>query len=80
MFTQRTLVFTSALAESFLRKLVKSNLIRYAEGTDEVTTHDDEPPEAATLKPLDATTRNRLEKVKGTHSRSRRQRLETCVV
>ena len=60
---QKMLVFTSALAECFLRKLAKGGYIEYVEGTDEITTYDDQPEDAKTLKPLDATTKARLEKV-----------------
>ena len=62
---QTLLVFTSALAETFLRKLAKAGYIGYKEGTDEITTADDEGDAAAALKPMDTTTRNRLEKVRG---------------
>jgi ribosome-binding ATPase len=61
------LVYTSALAECFLRKLTKAGFIRYTEGAETITTRDDEA-DSPILKPLDPTTRARLEKVKGTQT------------
>jgi ribosome-binding ATPase len=53
------IVLISALAETFLRKLVKQGFIKYEEGTEFFTTHEEDPQ----LKPMDEKTRSRLEKV-----------------
>ncbi|KAI8802297.1 P-loop containing nucleoside triphosphate hydrolase protein [Cladochytrium replicatum] len=59
------IVLTSALSESFLRKLHKQKFIKYYEGTDRFELAEDQTdahPEEK-LKPLDERTKSRLEKV-----------------
>ncbi|KAG0225605.1 hypothetical protein BGW42_004213 [Actinomortierella wolfii] len=60
-YDQNRVVLTSALAETFLRKLAKQNFIKYEEGTDIVETKEDLPD--SDLKPLDEKLQNRIEKV-----------------
>jgi ribosome-binding ATPase YchF (GTP1/OBG family) len=55
-------VLSSALAEIFLRKMQKDGFIKYIEGSDTITTAEDDP--SLNLKPLDEKTKARLEKVK----------------
>lgn len=63
---QSMLVYTSALAEMFLRKAAKSGFIRYYEGTDRFDLADEEnPPGEPPLKPTDDKMRARLEKIRG---------------
>ncbi|KXS16600.1 45.2 kDa GTP-binding protein [Gonapodya prolifera JEL478] len=60
-------VLTSALAETFLRRLAKQGFIRYHEGTDRFDTAEDDESGAVEggqkLKTMDEKTRSRLEKV-----------------
>ncbi|KAI9138035.1 P-loop containing nucleoside triphosphate hydrolase protein [Paraphysoderma sedebokerense] len=63
---QSSIILCSAIAENFIRKLVKAGFLHYKEGTDEVYTADDLPEELKgkiKLKPLDEKSKNRLEKV-----------------
>ncbi|KAF9926665.1 hypothetical protein BGZ65_007194, partial [Modicella reniformis] len=60
-YGQSKVVLTSALAETFLRKLHKQKYIVYEEGTDSVQTKEDLPD--SDLKPLDERLQNRIEKV-----------------
>ncbi|KAH7043750.1 P-loop containing nucleoside triphosphate hydrolase protein [Linnemannia elongata] len=60
-YDQNKIVLSSALAETFLRKLHKQKFIHYEEGTDNVQTKDDLPE--SDLKPLDDKLQNRIEKV-----------------
>ncbi|KAG0270603.1 hypothetical protein DFQ27_002594 [Actinomortierella ambigua] len=60
-YDQNRVVLTSALAETFLRKLSKQKFIKYDEGTDIVETKEDLPD--SDLKPLDEKLQNRIEKV-----------------
>ncbi|TPX59486.1 threonine---tRNA ligase [Spizellomyces sp. 'palustris'] len=64
-YGEQRIVLTSALAETFLRKLHKQNYIHYYEGTDRFDLAEDQesPSEGERLKPLDEKTRSRLEKV-----------------
>ncbi|KAF8985082.1 hypothetical protein BGZ46_006044 [Entomortierella lignicola] len=60
-YGQSKVVLSSALAETFLRKLHKQKFIIYEEGTDIVQTKEDLPD--SDLKPLDDKLQNRIEKV-----------------
>ncbi|KAK3823585.1 MAG: P-loop containing nucleoside triphosphate hydrolase protein [Benniella sp.] len=60
-YDQSKIVLTSALAETFLRKMAKQKFIVYDEGTDNVQTKEDLPD--SDLKPLDEKMQNRVEKV-----------------
>ncbi|KAF9540035.1 hypothetical protein EC957_004702 [Mortierella hygrophila] len=60
-YDQNKIVLSSALAETFLRKLHKQKFIHYEEGTDNVQTKEDMPD--SDLKPLDEKLQNRIEKV-----------------
>ncbi|KAF9925195.1 hypothetical protein FBU30_004975 [Linnemannia zychae] len=60
-YDQNKIVLSSALAETFLRKLHKQKFVQYEEGTDNVLTKDDLPD--SDLKPLDEKLQNRIEKV-----------------
>ncbi|KAG9062585.1 hypothetical protein KI688_004887 [Linnemannia hyalina] len=60
-YDQNKIVLSSALAETFLRKLHKQKFIQYEEGTDNVQTKEDMPD--SDLKPLDEKLQNRIEKV-----------------
>ncbi|KAF9079695.1 hypothetical protein BGX29_007942 [Mortierella sp. GBA35] len=60
-YDQNMIVLSSALAETFLRKLHKQKFIQYEEGTDNVQTKEDLPD--SDLKPLDEKLQNRIEKV-----------------
>ncbi|KAF9155484.1 hypothetical protein BG015_009676 [Linnemannia schmuckeri] len=60
-YDQNKIVLSSALAETFLRKLHKQKFIQYEEGTDNVQTKEDLPD--SDLKPLDDKLQNRIEKV-----------------
>ncbi|KAF8930325.1 hypothetical protein BGZ47_000608 [Haplosporangium gracile] len=60
-YDQNKIVLSSALAETFLRKLHKQKFIQYEEGTDNVQTKEDLPD--SDLKPLDEKLQNRIEKV-----------------
>ncbi|KAG0317271.1 hypothetical protein BGZ99_006413 [Dissophora globulifera] len=60
-YGQSKVVLTSALAETFLRKLAKQKFIVYDEGTDNVQTKEDLPD--SDLKFLDEKLQNRIEKV-----------------
>ncbi|KAF9580746.1 hypothetical protein BGW38_002479 [Lunasporangiospora selenospora] len=60
-YGQSKVVLSSALAESFLKKMHKQKFIRYEEGTDIVETLEDLPD--SDLKPLDEKIKSRIEKV-----------------
>ncbi|KAG0244262.1 45.2 kDa GTP-binding protein [Mortierella sp. GBAus27b] len=60
-YDQNRIILTSALAETFLRKMHKQKFILYDEGTDSVQTKEDLPD--SDLKPLDEKLQNRIEKV-----------------
>ncbi|CAO3565819.1 unnamed protein product [Mortierella alpina] len=60
-YDQNRIVLSSALAETFLRKLHKQKFIVYEEGTDNVQTKEDLPD--SDLKPLDDKLQSRIEKV-----------------
>ncbi|KAF9424645.1 hypothetical protein BGZ94_008007 [Podila epigama] len=60
-YDQNKIVLSSALAETFLRKLAKQKFIQYDEGTDNVLTKEDLPD--SDLKPLDEKLQGRIEKV-----------------
>ncbi|KAG0257779.1 hypothetical protein BG011_003757 [Mortierella polycephala] len=60
-YDQNKIVLSSALAETFLRKLHKQKFVVYEEGTDIVHTKEDLPD--SDLKPLDEKLQNRIEKV-----------------
>ncbi|KAF9134139.1 hypothetical protein BGW39_008054 [Mortierella sp. 14UC] len=60
-YDQNRIVLSSALAETFLRKLHKQKFIQYEEGTDNVQTKEDLPD--SDLKSLDEKLQNRIEKV-----------------
>ncbi|KAG0349740.1 hypothetical protein BGZ54_004227, partial [Gamsiella multidivaricata] len=60
-YDQNKIVLSSALAETFLRKLHKQKFVVYEEGTDNVQTKEDLPD--SDLKPLDEKLQNRIEKV-----------------
>ncbi|KAI8923730.1 P-loop containing nucleoside triphosphate hydrolase protein [Entophlyctis helioformis] len=65
-YGQEATVLTSALAETFLRKLHKQGFIAYEEGTEFFTVAEDQPadtPDDRKLKPMDDKTRTRLERV-----------------
>lgn len=53
-------VLTSAITETFLRRLEKQGYVRYESGTEFVDTHEDD----ATLRPLDDKTAQRIENVR----------------
>ncbi|GJJ74859.1 ribosome-binding ATPase [Entomortierella parvispora] len=60
-YDQNKIVLSSALAETFLRKLAKQKFINYEEGTDNVQTKEDLPD--SDLKSLDDKLQGRIEKV-----------------
>ena len=67
-YDESMLVYVSALAEAFLRKMAKSGFIRYYEGTDRFEmAHEEEPPLEPALKPVDEKMAQRLEKIRGAY-------------
>ncbi|KAH6559953.1 hypothetical protein BASA50_006666 [Batrachochytrium salamandrivorans] len=64
-YGQEHIVLTSALAETFLRKLHKQKFIRYRDGTDYFETAEDQvdPRDEERLVPMDDKVRSRLERV-----------------